>query len=75
MRQQQMGKLTSWRVNERIYVVDEKSHEEPLRATLVDIEPDLVLAQRGPQRFGRQASAGGHWLLWGGASDEPRATS
>lgn len=41
MRQQQMGKLTSWRVNERIYVVDEKSHEEPLRATLVDIEPDL----------------------------------
>ena len=41
MRQQQMSKLKSWRVNERVYVVDEKSHEEPLWATLVDIEPDL----------------------------------
>ena len=33
--------MTSWRVNQRIYVVDENSHEEPLRATLVDIEPGL----------------------------------
>lgn len=41
MRQQEMSKLKSWRVNERVYVVDEKSHEEPLWATLVDIEPDL----------------------------------
>jgi hypothetical protein len=41
MRQQQMSKLKSWRVNERVYVVDENSHEEPLWATLVDIEPGL----------------------------------
>lgn len=41
MRRQQMSKLKSWRVNDRVYVVDEKSREEPLWATLIDIEPDL----------------------------------
>jgi len=36
-----MSKLTSWRVNQRIYVVDENRHEEQLLATLVDIEPGI----------------------------------